>query len=208
MRFVLFCEGHTERKALPGFLKRWLDPKLSQPVAVKAVRFDGWAELVKDAPVKAKLYLEGPGSADVLGVVGLLDLYGPTIYPGGVETPAERVEWLRKHVEKRVAQRRFRMFAAVHETEAWLLSQPDLLPRSVAGALPGKAAHPETVDFGEPPSRLLDRLYRDKTGGGYKKVVYGAALFAGLDPAVARAKCPYLAELLDDLLRMAKDAGL
>lgn len=40
MRFILFCEGHTECKALPAFLKRWLDPKLSSPVGIKPVRFD------------------------------------------------------------------------------------------------------------------------------------------------------------------------
>jgi hypothetical protein len=30
MKFVLFVEGYTEKKALPEFLKRWLDPRLSQ----------------------------------------------------------------------------------------------------------------------------------------------------------------------------------
>lgn len=31
MMFVLFVEGHTEDKALPRFLKKWLDPQLSTP---------------------------------------------------------------------------------------------------------------------------------------------------------------------------------
>jgi hypothetical protein len=60
MRFVLFVEGHTEDKALPKFLKKWLDPKLSKPIGIRTVRFDGWPELVKDAPTKAKMHLNGP----------------------------------------------------------------------------------------------------------------------------------------------------
>lgn len=53
MKFVLFVEGHTEQKAVPSFLKRWLDPKLQQAVGIKSVRFDGWPELVKDVAIKA-----------------------------------------------------------------------------------------------------------------------------------------------------------
>lgn len=45
MKFVLFVEGHTEQKAVPSFLKRWLDPRLRQPVGIRTVRFDGWGEL-------------------------------------------------------------------------------------------------------------------------------------------------------------------
>ncbi len=45
MRFILFVEGYTEDKALPEFLKRWLDPRLTNPVAIRTVRFEGWAEL-------------------------------------------------------------------------------------------------------------------------------------------------------------------
>ena len=69
MKFVLFVEGYTERSGIPAFLKRYLDPRLSQPVGIKPVRFDGWAELVKDAPRKSRMYLndprrKGPGTGD------------------------------------------------------------------------------------------------------------------------------------------------
>ena len=36
MKFILFVEGRTEHKAIPSFLKRWLDPQLSKPVGVKS----------------------------------------------------------------------------------------------------------------------------------------------------------------------------
>lgn len=75
MKFILFCEGDTERKALPNFLKRWLDPRLGKPIGIKPVGFAGWPELVKDAPTKARLHLN---NNDVIAVISLLDLYGPT----------------------------------------------------------------------------------------------------------------------------------
>ncbi len=207
MRSILFCEGHTEYKAFPAFLKRWLDPQLDHPAGIKPVRFDGWAELIKDAPVKVNLHLEGPQSADVVGVIGLLDLYGPTIYPQGVETAAQRVTWMKHHVESHVNHSKFRMLCAVHEIEAWILSDPQLLPQNVAGALPGTVCKPETVNFTTPPSKLLNKLYRDKMKRAYKKVVYGVDLFRCLDPHTAYAKCPHLVELLDEMLQMAKKAG-
>jgi len=52
MKFGLFVEGYTE-KSLPSFLKRWLDRELPQPVGLKVVRFNGWADLLRDAPEKA-----------------------------------------------------------------------------------------------------------------------------------------------------------
>ncbi len=47
MNFALFVEGHTER-AIPAFLKRWLDPRLSQPVGIKPVRFKGSGDYLKN----------------------------------------------------------------------------------------------------------------------------------------------------------------
>lgn len=41
MRFILFVEGYTENKALPQFLKKWLGPKIPNPVGIKTVRFEG-----------------------------------------------------------------------------------------------------------------------------------------------------------------------
>lgn len=42
MKIVLFVEGHTEKKSLPDFFKRWLDPQLPERIGIKVVRFEGW----------------------------------------------------------------------------------------------------------------------------------------------------------------------
>ena len=208
MKFIVFVEGFTEQKVVGPFLKRWLDPRVTRRPGIKPVRFDGWREMEKDMAKKAKMYLQAPSHKDVLGVVALLDLYGPTFYPGHLRTSEERLGWARKHFEEEVGDPRFRMFFAVHELEAWLLSDPSIFPRGVGSELSSMAQMPETIDFDEPPGKLLARLYRDKTKRTYKKVVHGGSLFARLDPNVAYEKCPELRRMLDKMLQMAHSAGL
>jgi hypothetical protein len=208
MKFVLFVEGYTEQKAVPSFLKRWLDRRLKQPVGIKPVRFEGWPELLDDVEKKAHMYLEGPGRSDVIAVVSLLDLYGPTIYPDHLQSAVDRDQWGRDHIEKKVNHKRFRHFFAVHETEAWLLSQPGVFPAGIRKVLPKKAATPEQVNFNEPPACLLKNLYMQIIRKPYKKVVDGGQLFGKLDPEVAYGKCPRLKALLDEMLTLAKAAGL
>ncbi len=208
MKFVLFVEGDTEQRVLASFLKRWLDPRLSKKVGIKPVRFDGWADMEKRLVKKARLYLAGPDSGDIIAVIALLDLYGPKFYPPHKTTAIERLEWAKAKFEKEVGDPRFRMFFAVHEIEAWLLSKPDMFPTEVASAFPGKVGKPEEVNFDDHPSRLLDRLYREKTPHTYKKTEHGADLFSGLNPKVAYDKCPQLKRMLDEMLRMAREAGL
>jgi len=208
VRFVLFVEGHTERKAVPAFLKRWLDPRLNRPVGVHAVRFDGWAELIDDGAKKARMYLEGPVRGVVIAVIGLLDLYGPTIYPKGKSLASDRLEWAREHIEAKVKQEKFRQFFAVHETEAWLFSQPDVFGPGLRDTIAKSSDRPEEINFDKPPSRRLDTVYQQVTRRKYKKVTYGRNLFEKLAPDVACGKCPELRRLLDEMLRLAKEAGL
>ncbi len=203
MKFVLFVEGHTEHKAIPSFLKRWLDPKLSQPVGIQSIRFNGWPELVKDAPVKARLYLSRD---DVIPVIALLDLYGPTIYPQGKKTPDERYVWAKHYLEKKVGLRRFFQFFAVHEVEAWLFSDPSVFPSLIRTQIAGLSQYPERVNGANPPAKRLNNFYQRQTGRGYKKVVYGKDLFSKLDPDVAYGKCPRLKDILDKMLALAESA--
>jgi len=205
VKFVLFVEGYTEDKALPQFLKRWLDSKLPKAVGIKTVRFEGWSELVKDAPLKAKMHLEGPQKDEIIAVIALLDLYGPTFYPKSVVTPEERYTWAKDYMENKVVQQpKFHQFFAVHEVETWLLSDSKLFPLEVQKAFPPKIIFPETVNFDEPPAKLLERLYPSRRK--YKKVTHGKELFGRLDPNLAYAKCPKLKLLLDKMLELAQTA--
>lgn len=208
MKFILLVEGRTERDAAAAFLKRWLDPQLSQPVGIQTVPFDGYGDLVRKMAVKARMHLEGPRQAEIVAVIALLDLYGPDFYPPDKSTADERYTWGKSHFEKEVGLARFRLCFAVHEFEAWLLSQPEIFPREIQNALPNKASQPERVNFNEPPAQLLDRIYKQQTKRNYKKTTYGKQLFAKLDPILAVGKCARLKEMLDEMLTLAKAAGL
>jgi hypothetical protein len=131
MKFILFVEGHTENKALPQFLKKWLDLRSNKPVGIKTVRFEGWPELVKDAPLKARMHLNGPDKDDIIAVISLLDLYGPTFYPEDCTDSKTRYDWAKKYIEYKVDQPKFFQFFAVHEVEAWLLSEPKIFPLAI-----------------------------------------------------------------------------
>jgi hypothetical protein len=206
MKFVLLVEGYTEQKAIPGFLKRWLDPRLDHKVGIQVVRFEGWPELVKDMSDRAQMYLESPKSGEIIAVIALLDLYGPTFYPAHLKTVEERVAWATKELEQTVGSKRFRIFFAVHETEAWLLSKPELFPAPIRKALPAKAQKPETVNFDEPPAKLLQRLYEEKSSRTYKKITDGKTLFDQLDPEIVYGKCPHFQRMMDVMLQLARDA--
>jgi hypothetical protein len=76
MKLVLFVEGVTERKGLPEFLKRWLDPKLSRPIGIKVVQFQGSPAYYEEIATRVDLALSGKGAADVVAAIGLLAARG------------------------------------------------------------------------------------------------------------------------------------
>lgn len=202
MKFVLLVEGHTERMSVPAFLKHWLDRQLNQPVGIQPVRFDGWQELVKDSKLKTEMHLNAP-KADIIAVIALLDLYGPTIYPPDKQSTTERYEWAKQELERRVGSPGFHQFFAIHEVEAWLLSDPNIFPAEIRSSL--KVPTPETINTDKPPAKLLDELYMSRLKRHYGKVRDGRNLFEKLDPATACRKCPALASLLDEMLRLAQE---
>ena len=140
-------EGKTEGDAAAAFLKRWLDPQLRQPEGIQSVPFDDYADLVRKMATKAQMHLQGRNQSEIVAVIALLDLYGPKFYPPDKKTADERFAWGKDHFEKQVGLARFRMFFAVYEFEAWLLSQPDIFPRDINEALQDKAAQPEKGQF-------------------------------------------------------------
>lgn len=202
MKFILFVEGQTEEKALPKFLKKWLDQRLTVPVGIVTVRFNGWAELVKEAPRKARLYLESPQKDEIIAIISLLDIYGPTFYPQDCIDSKQRYDWAKDEIEKKVDLPKFFQFFAVHEVEAWLLSDPAIFPSNISRDFTKKIDYPERVNSDEPPGKLLKRLYSAHKLE-YKKVVDGKSLFDKLNPEVAYNKCPRLKELLDKMLKLA-----
>lgn len=206
MRFVLFGEGNTERKGLPPFLRKSLEQSVGASVGIRVVEFTGWAEYRDEVAKKALKYLEGPGSEEIIAIIGLLDLHSPGLCPDDRRPVQDRIQWVRQTIESMVGHPKFRQYVAVHETEAWLLSDPSIFPAEIRKVLVRSAKRPETVDDQEPPSRFLSRLYVTKTprGKAYKKVVDGSDLFEKLNPVAAQSRCPHLKEMLDDMTALAQ----
>lgn len=195
MRIVLLMEGWTE-KVLPAFLKRWLDPQLPQPIGIKPVRFDGEGDYRRKAHKRVELYL---AEADTIAVIGLLDLCGLTLAFPTHAGRDEQIAYAREHLHRAVGNShpKFRQHFAVHELEAWLLSDPTLF-RNLARELE-RYARPEEVDFDDPPSKLLARVT-----GKNDKVTRARNLFPRLDPKLVYQKCPNFRAMMDEMLDFAR----
>ncbi len=208
MRFVVFIEGKTEREVISSFLRRWLQVHFEENIGVNVVKFEGWSDYLRHVKVKAHMHLNSAKDRDgIIAVIGLLDLYGPTIYPEYLHTSKEKYTWAKNYVQEQVGHQNYRQFFAVHELEAWLLSQPSIFPILIANQL-NSIQNPESVNSTEPPAKLLGKLYQRHLQIGYKKVVHGKQLFAKLDPMVAYQKCPMLKEMLDEMATMARSRGI
>jgi len=135
-------------------------------------------------------------------------LYGLDCYPSHLTTKVERHAWGVGHFQREVDRDRFRMFFAVHEFEAWLFSQPQIFPRAIRDSVTKKAARPEDVNFDEHPAALLEKIYHTGLKRSYRKTSDGIDLFGKLDPFATAEKCPYLNAMLQEMLVLAKGAGL
>ncbi|BDI33280.1 hypothetical protein CCAX7_53310 [Capsulimonas corticalis] len=205
MKFIVFVEGYTEEAILGDFLGRCMKAHFPEgkSVGIKTVRFDGWAAIHRDVAKHAKLYLNGPDREKIVAVISLIDLYGPTIYPAEKQSIVDRHAWGVKHMQEKVNDPRYRHFFAVHETEAWLLSDPAIFPPKAHDALKPLRNRPETVNNDEPPAKRLETIYRSKLNRSYDKVTDGKNLFPKLQPQPALAACPYLKQMVDEMVELA-----
>ena len=204
MKIVLLVEGWTEKELKP-FIKRWLDTQLSpQTVGLQVVRFEGNAQFLRDVAGKTHFHLS---LNDTIAVFGLLDLYGLKLdYPKQAGRD-QKIKFARDHIVNKIApadRPRFRQHFAVHETEAWFLSDPRLFSTI---KLPAKCDRPEEVNFDEPPAQLLDRLFsQGKESRGYKKTTMARVLLPKLDPALVYQKCPNFKLMMDEMLELSRQA--
>ena len=197
MRFILIVEGDTEKRSIEGLIRKHLSEKTGQKIGVTAINIKGYGNFIRDLPQKVKKYLTGPDKDEILAVVGLMDLY-KTPYTHEVNCPIrERILEETRHFEELVLQDRFRMFFAVHEYEAWLLSDFDKFDPSIKSKIASHARNPEEVNTDEPPSKFLKRLYSEYLHREYKKTVDGKVLMGRIDPQKVYEKCPNYRVMFD-----------
>jgi hypothetical protein len=59
------------------------------------------------------LHPNGPEQHDIIAVIALLDLEGPIFYPADQQTPKNRYDWAKAHLENKVKHHRSRNRAAI-----------------------------------------------------------------------------------------------
>ena len=210
MKFIIIVEGRTEKLAIQDFLKRWLDNKLVERVGVKQRPLSG-GKVEQQLTKQALAHLEKDDENEILGVIGLLDLYGMSTdfdFEGKTKGPDKLFKERKKTIEKQVNHDHFKMFFAVHEFEAWLLSDPGIFQQDFRGEINKYSAKPENVNFDNHPSKLLQDIYRRKSKRHYMKTIDGHDLFGRLDPQLVYDKCPYFKMMLDEMVKLALGANL
>ena len=203
MLLLILVEGDTEDKVLAGFLARWLNSRLKENVVIKTINFKGYANYYKEAAQKAIMHLNSPRGEALVAVVGLLDLYGPNFFPANVCSVDEKYWWAKVHMEQKVDSKKFKQHFAVHELEAWLLSDPSIFSDVISKGVKEVTDAPELVNSEQPPAKLLNSLYMEEFHRTYKKVTEGYRLFQKLDPEIVRNKCPYFKIFTDELYDLA-----
>lgn len=207
MKFILFVEGDTE-KTLAPFLKRWLDVRLKTKIGIQMVRFSGFGEFKKDLKNRVDFYFDQDHHNEIIAVIALMDIYGLELdYPKTVTTVNQRIQWATQNFEEKVGNEKFKAFFAVHETEAWLLSDPRIFQKNIRNSFPLRFKRPETVNFNEPPSVQLNNFYLTHLNQRYRKVLDGTTLFEKLDPNIVCEKCPNFKIMMENLLWLAEVAG-
>lgn len=207
MRFELLTEGKAEKRAVRGFLHRALNARLGANVGVSITRFRGNADYLRKAPDKARKALSARDADEIVAVIGLLDLYGlPADWQLGSSSD-DRHRQVKAKIEGQVSDRRFRQFFAVHESEAWLLSDVAVFPTAAQPRLRSLGARPERVDLDHGPARRIDDAYLRELNRGYRKVTDGQTLFSKLEPAAVLDKCPYFRAMIEEMVELAQAAG-
>lgn len=197
MRFILIVEGDTEKRSIEGLLRKQLTEKTGQNVGISAINIKGYGNFSCDLPQRVKKYLTGPDKNEIFAVAGLMDLY-KTPYARDVNRPIrERILQGTQLFEDSVKQDRFRMFFAVHEYEAWLLSDSEKFDPAIRSRIASHARYPEDVNTDEPPSKFLKRIYSEYLHREYKKTVDGKVLMGRIDPQKVYEKCPNYRAMID-----------
>jgi hypothetical protein len=172
---------------------------LPQPVTITAIPFRGAQDYLEHFADRIKLAL---AAQSIDRAIGLIDFFRSGIAYRG-DTVQEKYQSAKQELELRVKDARFIQHFAVHETEAWLLSDHSIFPAAIRPDLP-KTSNPETINSAHPPAAILNELYVRRLTKKYKKPIAGASLFAKLDPNITADRCPHLKLLLDDILRLAR----
>lgn len=141
------------------------------------------------------------GSRPAAAVIALTDVYTgsqPPEFQSADDAKTRMREWVGPNPS-------FYPHVALHDFEAWLLPYWEKIKKLSGSNRSAPAAHPETVNHMQPPSRRLEEVFR--TGGkgrAYVKVRDAGKILLGEDLSVAAGACPELQALIDTIVSLCK----
>jgi hypothetical protein len=201
-RIVILCEGDTEEIAVRYFIGRQWETDGLRAVGLHTINLAGKLE---DVFAYVPRYRRDPR---VTAVFTLIDLYGMNrvqyeVYAELDEKVAQARAWLQDNWGETYKDFFF-PHLSVHEVEAWLLAEGDCLARRLKDPGTRPNQHAETLNFLDPPSKRVDRLFRDRRGDGYHKINDGTPLFKCLQFQPIYETCRHFREFYDDLTRVGR----
>jgi hypothetical protein len=219
-RVHVLVEGQTEET----FTRRLLSPHLGAlgvhltPIIITTKRLKSGRKLKGGIGAYRQIRKDLErllGDSSAAAVTTMIDYYGlPADVPGRSSLPRGGTVWERaRHLEDSMradlGDARLLPYLSVHEFEALLLADPDLIERVLStqglgrslAAVTSAAGSPEEVDDG-PTSHPAARIMR--LAPAYQKTVHGPVITGRIGLGVLRERCPHFGDWLCRLEALAR----
>jgi len=195
MRIKILCEGRTE-EGLRKLLAKAVD---IQGCGIKIKPYEGIATLLRklEDRIKAEL-LSG---AQV--VFCLVDYYHYPLPDEMRHLPiVKRIEAIKSDMTSQIdstCHLMVRCHVVVHEVEAWILADEQVLAQRLKTKNLSPWNQPEIVNDMKPPAKVLEELFRTRLKRRYDKYKDGVDLLGKIDWQKVSEKCPTFKQLVADL---------
>ncbi|HUU85185.1 MAG TPA: DUF4276 family protein [Phycisphaerae bacterium] len=197
MRIVVLCEGKTEKVLKPA-LSEWLGEQLPKTSTGTGIDTKPVHHQLVGAKFRRQVELNCARN-DVLGVIGLTDVYG------AFESAASAKAALEESVAGCPNVGKFRPHVALFELEAWLMPFWDDIAKSIGVKAKKPGVKPEAINHEKPPSKHLKELFRQakQPRRNYDKVRHAWKWLTAERLGRAAEVCPELKAFLNSLLELA-----
>ncbi len=197
MKIKVLCEGQTEQGLRSLLIKAVAVPGCGMQIKT----YKGIGALLRG--LDGRIEFELLSGAKI--IFCLVDYYHYPLPEDAKNLPLEqRLNKIKADVVGRIDESRrssVRCHVVVHEVEAWILADEQVLAQKLKIKNPPHWDKPETVNDMKPPAKILEELFRTRSQfkKRYSKYKDGVTLLEKADWQKVYAKCPTFKQLVDDL---------
>lgn len=193
MKIVVLCEGSSEAILKSSFREFVKSRSTKDEIIGIDTRELPGTKIITRLQRMTSLAL---AREDVIGVVALID-----VYPNHKDAEQAK-QALHASAKVGKSETRFRAHAALWELEAWLLPFWDEIADWLGVSAKRPGPHPERINGQNPPSKRLEKLFR-QARRPYNKVVAARRWLTTDRLEEAAMQCPQLKAFLNSLLEFA-----